>query len=579
MSRHFWQACDRAAGFTFVELLVTIIVAGLAFAAMVPVFVGASEASSGDIVRNASLQLAQDKLEKIRGLDYDQIDQTALTDNTIPNGQFGTNVSWTTGGGGVRQFTVTYRVDYIGADGNAGATPGAEKYKQVTVTASWAAPPKPVRPVQLTTMISKQYAGPQIIRVNLGPTWALETDTTTNTTKIVGGPVTIDAYITPEDIASMNQTAPEANRGYILFTITPVNGTAIASQKVSLPVSTTDKAHYQYVWDNTGAPSGVYIIQAVAVAGFGSRSQGMPWSIALNYTNQSPPAPTNLAALPGDKQVTLTWTTAAAGNVQKYEVYRSLDGVTYSKLGEATTTTAYDDTGLTNGTTYYYKVRTVDANSLVSVFTAAVSAVPTAAADNVAPSIPSPLTAAAVTGVATVHLTWITSVDGGTPTSGLAGYNLERQQNGSSTWQPLQTLYQGIVYDDTNAAWGTTYTYRVCAVDLAGNKSAYAMSSPVTTSTLVLRQIVVTNKSTTQSYVWVQSAATSKWYTTSGTESVTMPSAQWVKKNNNSATWSNLPAGSYNVFFMKSTTFNLATNLLKSQNVDTGSANGVASYP
>ena len=38
MSRHFWQACNREAGFSFVELLVTIIIAAIAFAAIVPRF-------------------------------------------------------------------------------------------------------------------------------------------------------------------------------------------------------------------------------------------------------------------------------------------------------------------------------------------------------------------------------------------------------------------------------------------------------------------------------------------------------------------------------------------------------------
>ena len=71
MSRHFWRACDREAGFSFVELLVTIIIAGIAFAALVPVFVGAQQVASGEQQRNAALGLAQDKLEKIRGLDYD----------------------------------------------------------------------------------------------------------------------------------------------------------------------------------------------------------------------------------------------------------------------------------------------------------------------------------------------------------------------------------------------------------------------------------------------------------------------------------------------------------------------------
>ena len=42
------------AGFSFVELLVTIIIAGIAFAAMVPLFVQAQQQTSADQVRNVA---------------------------------------------------------------------------------------------------------------------------------------------------------------------------------------------------------------------------------------------------------------------------------------------------------------------------------------------------------------------------------------------------------------------------------------------------------------------------------------------------------------------------------------------
>lgn len=575
MSRHCWRACDRGAGFSFVELLVTIIIAAIAFAALVPVFVGAQQAASGDLMRNAALQLAQDKLEKVRGLDYDVIEPTALTNNTIPNGQFGTSTTWATGGGGSRTFNVSYQVDYIAKDGNAGATPGAESYKQVTITVGWTAPPKPVRPVVLSTMVSKQYAGPQIVNVDLGPPNALDYDTTTGTTTIVGGPLDIDVFIAPEDILSMNQGAVEANRGYVLFTVTPLNGQAVASQKVSLPVSSTEPAHYYYSWDNLAAPNGVYIIEAVAVAGFGSRSQGMPWSIALAFTNNTPPPPTSLAALPGDQSVLLTWVTAGVGGVDHYEVFRSIDNVSFAHIGDASSTTSYMDAPVANGTTYYYKVRTVDTAGLTGVFTTAISATPVVPGDTVPPSVPAPLTATAVAAQPTVHLTWAASVDGG---SGLAGYIVERQQSGFATWETLQALYQGTVYDDTTAGWSTTWTYRVRAVDNAGNQSGDATAGPVTTVAPVLRQITVTNNSNVQSYVWVQNVASSQWYTTAGVASASRPSAVWVKKNGNSETWTNLPSGQYNVYFMPSSTFNPGS-ALKWQVVDAGSGNGAAAYP
>ena len=91
MSRHFRRACERGAGFSFVELLVTIIIAGIAFAAMVPVFVGAQQAASGDLMRNAALQLAQDKLEKVRGLDYDLIEPDGADQQHHPQRPFGTS--------------------------------------------------------------------------------------------------------------------------------------------------------------------------------------------------------------------------------------------------------------------------------------------------------------------------------------------------------------------------------------------------------------------------------------------------------------------------------------------------------
>jgi len=63
---------SQARGFSLVELMVTIVLAGIVFAAMVPVFVGAQQKASGDQMRNTALNLAQDRVEKIRQLPFDQ---------------------------------------------------------------------------------------------------------------------------------------------------------------------------------------------------------------------------------------------------------------------------------------------------------------------------------------------------------------------------------------------------------------------------------------------------------------------------------------------------------------------------
>ena len=48
---------------------------------------------------------------------------------------------------------MTYRVDLIDSDGDAGATAGDEAYKQVTITTAWTGEPSHVKSLQLSTMV------------------------------------------------------------------------------------------------------------------------------------------------------------------------------------------------------------------------------------------------------------------------------------------------------------------------------------------------------------------------------------------------------------------------------------------
>jgi Glycoside hydrolase family 44/Fibronectin type III domain len=67
-----------------------------------------------------------------------------------------------------------------------------------------------------------------------------------------------------------------------------------------------------------------------------------------------PSAPTGLQATPGNAQVSLSWT--ASTGATSYHVKRSTtNGSGYAQVG-APTTTSFVDSGLTNGTVYYYVV-------------------------------------------------------------------------------------------------------------------------------------------------------------------------------------------------------------------------------
>jgi hypothetical protein len=74
-----------------------------------------------------------------------------------------------------------------------------------------------------------------------------------------------------------------------------------------------------------------------------------------------PAAPTNVAATAGNAQVTLSWT--AASGATSYNVKRSTtNGGPYANVQTGVTGTTFTNTGLTNGTPYYYVVTALNAS-------------------------------------------------------------------------------------------------------------------------------------------------------------------------------------------------------------------------
>src|SRR5215831_2552886 len=73
-----------------------------------------------------------------------------------------------------------------------------------------------------------------------------------------------------------------------------------------------------------------------------------------------PAAPTGLAATAGNAQVTLNWN--ASSGASSYNIKRSTtSGGPYTTIATGVTSTSYTNTGLANGTTYFYVVSAVNA--------------------------------------------------------------------------------------------------------------------------------------------------------------------------------------------------------------------------
>src|SRR5262249_15744082 len=129
------------------------------------------------------------------------------------------------------------------------------------------------------------------------------------------------------------------------------------------------------------------------------------------------------------------------------------------------TTNSYTDTGLTNGTTYYYVVTAVNGAGESGNSNEA-NATP-AAADTTPPTTPTGLTATSGPNLRPIPLNWTASSDPDRPN---ISYEVWRsnQQNGSYS---LVATVTSTTYTDTLNRSGRTRWYFLVARDPANNRS------------------------------------------------------------------------------------------------------------
>jgi prepilin-type N-terminal cleavage/methylation domain-containing protein len=443
MSRHYWRARTREGGFTFIELLVTIIIAGIAFAAMVPLFVQAQTVSSGDKMRAVALNIAQDRVEKLRQLDFELITQENLQSNDFYFGEFGSSWTEQTEGG-----SKVFNVDYAVSEKPVSSTDSRVAYKVVTVTVDWDGPPQPSKAVVLTTMIYRQYAGPQIIDFAVLPTdlGPIDPSDLGSETVVQHSPVHMQAVLNSADLDSMRPvTIGSMTRvGHVDFSVTSSTGTVYPKISVDFSGGALFPAEWTVPGGSAGAGDGYYSFKAVAYTSMGS--PGNSWQLIYRIETGPPAAVTNLTGTAGPGEAYLTWDASTTGDVDHYTVFR--DGVEVATIPHAAGSLGITDTGLTGpvGTSYQYTVSAVDWMGNETPTTVTLVSV---AADSVAPLPATDLQGQAIDQKA--RLTWVAS-----PSAGVVGYQV-LQRIGTDT----NVFTTATATLDVAQGWDTTAYYQV----------------------------------------------------------------------------------------------------------------------
>jgi Fibronectin type III domain len=189
----------------------------------------------------------------------------------------------------------------------------------------------------------------------------------------------------------------------------------------------------------------------------GRMDESHPWAQIGSAAVVAPSAPQSLAATAGSGSVSLTWSPPLSNGgaaITGYNVYRgtSPGGESASPVATNVTTTSFTNTGLTNGTTYYYTVAAVN-----SAGTSANSNEANATPMQVQATAPSaPQSLSATGGNASARLSWTAAASNGG--SAITGYNVYRGTSpGGESATPLATNVAATSFTDATANNGSTY--------------------------------------------------------------------------------------------------------------------------
>ncbi len=338
-------------------------------------------------------------------------------------------------------------------------------------------------------------------------------NTTSATTNQATTTLTVNTQDSNRNAITGYYTELDQNGNFISSGFTPYTFTLNNGQTYTISVNNYGNYQFDH-WLDTGSVSASRTISISSN------------SIITAVYRTIPQSPTGLAATAASaSQINLSWTapTDNGGSpITGYKIERSTNaGSTWSTLVANTVSlsTTYSDTGLGHSTTYTYRVSAINV-----VGPSLPSGISSATTLNIISQPPTGL-AATTASASQINLSWTAPADnGGSP---ITGYQIERSTNNGTTWS-TSTPNTGSVsttYSDTGLAAGTSYMYRVSAINAIGTSSASNVSSATTATqlhsvTLAQPGLVVSDSLTNETMTKAQLLANQQYWHYGGSATV-----------------------------------------------------------
>jgi fibronectin type 3 domain-containing protein len=378
-----------------------------------------------------------------------------------------------------------YQVIPVNATGNGAASNGPNVTTLLAAPTGLAATAASASEIDLTWTAETDAASyiiqrstNQTIWKTLTPNPALTSSSTSYADTTVQAGTTY--YYTIEGVDAVGASAPETSVNAMSYTGAPKLTASVASATVVNFSWNAVKGATNYVLQSS--PDGSTWTSVVTQAGTTYANTGLTADTAYYYqvlgvdtsgngtASATVPVTTFLAAPSGftatvasPTEIDLAWTSET--DATNYVIQRSLNQTVWTTLSPSpalsSASTSYADTSVSAGTTYYYRLFSVDA--------AGTSAAATATATLTFPAAPT-LTAT-VASATSVNLAW-------NPVTGATSYIVASSPDGS-TWTPISTQ-AGTSYTNTALTADTAYYYEVTPLDATGGGPA-SNSVPVTT--------------------------------------------------------------------------------------------------